>query len=82
MKKLVSRKIEEMTPADAGSRASSRDQRAMKNKNIPFDYYAEQFYALEDIRQWLIKRSTMTQPFRKAAILIEKAQNEMLKEGR
>ena len=82
MRNSIRRKLEEMNPASAGRRASGRDERAMKNKNIPFDYYAEQFYALEEIRKWLMSRSTSTQPFRKAAVLIEKAQNEMLKEGR
>lgn len=82
MKKNILRKVNEYNPAAQGAAASRRDAAAMKNKNLPFDYYSEQFYALEEIRMWLIKRSTSTQPFRKAAILVEKAQNEMLKEGR
>ena len=82
MKKSLHRKINEINPAAAGSRAARQDDMARKNKNLPFGYYAEQFYELEEIRQWLLKRSTSTQPFRKAAVFIEKAQNEMLKEGR
>lgn len=82
MKQRIQRKINEYNPAEDGMRAARQDAAAQKNKNLPFGYYSEQFYALEEVRQWLIKRSTSTQPFRKAAILIEKAQNEMLKEGR
>lgn len=82
MKKITQRKINEYNPAAQGAAAARQDDKAAKNPNLPFGYYSEQFYALEEIRMWLIKRSTSTQPFRKAAILIEKAQNAMLKEGR
>lgn len=74
-------------PAAEGSRAARQDAMAQKDKNRPFNYYAEEFYALEEIRQGLMDlaysyKDAGGMNFKKAAILVEKAQIEMLKAGR
>lgn len=88
MKKITQRKlITEMDPAAAGSRAARQDAQAAKNKNIPYSYYWDEFYDSEKIRQSLMSKaskygSAVGADLKKAAILIEKAQNAMLKSGR
>jgi len=89
MKKMTQRKINEYNPAEDGARAARQDDLARRDKNRPYSYYASQFYDLEEIRQQLIdlgfkyrSKEEGGQFFKKAAILVEKAQNEMLKAGR
>ena len=84
MKSLLKRKLDEANPAMDGSKAARLDNAAQKDKNRPFAYYHDVFWALEDQRQALLdlKFKYKDQNFMKAAILVEKAQNAMLKSGR
>lgn len=64
-----------------------RDKLARKDKSRPFAFYADEFYALARLRQDIGNlevrhRKEGGKHFKKAARLIEMAENEMLKAGR
>lgn len=84
MKSQLKRKLDEANPAMDGAKAARLDNLAHKDKNRPFAYYHDVFWDLETQRQALIdlKYKYKDQNFMKAAILVEKAQNAMLKAGR
>ena len=76
--------VKEGNPGANGIKAARQDALAATNKRQPFGYYADEFWALEEIRQKIIdlRFSYSDQNFQKAAVMIEKAQNMMLKSGR
>ena len=54
MKTNKFKRLDEYNPAKAGAQAVQDDERAMNDKNWPFGYYADEFRALEDLRQKVI----------------------------
>lgn len=75
---------ESRTPADDGAVDAWMDNRAMTNKSIPFGYYSEEFYSLERIKDELLRKKHQykDENLGKAAALISRAMDQMLKSGK
>jgi hypothetical protein len=90
MKKSNLKKVTEMMdPASQGRNAVIQDEKAMNSKNEPFGYYSEEFFAALQLSNNLLylarsykKKEHGGPHFKKAAMMIKGAMDEMLKAGR